>query len=223
MKCCWNGSGGQGQRGRGVPRLAFTFPGGALWSGRCFVGLIPVFPAHWPWGGLGSAAHGTMLGLGGCWGVCAGPAWGLWQIPWCWSSLNEASLCFFPPHHLVLMPGKGPDPWGKGRQLLYVSQLSSLWQTPPGGHPTRGLGCSAAWGCPPGKPTCVQDFPPQIDLSFSVFSFFLPFSLLAVTPSPLYHLHPAGGFTGNPEVLPQPPPWECQILAGLCFPEMQRC
>lgn len=46
----------------------------------------------------------------------------------------------------------------------------------------------------------MQDFLPHTDLSFSVFSFLLHLSLLAVTPSPLHHLHPAGGFSGSPVV-----------------------
>lgn len=85
------------------------------------------------------------------------------------------------------------------------------WQTPLGDQSTEGLGCLATTGllpAPPGKPKRVQDFPPKIDLSFSVFSFFLPLSLLAVTPSPLCRLRPAGGVRWKPKVSPSAAPFE---------------
>lgn len=66
----------------------------------------------------------------------------------------------------------------------------------------------------PGKPKRVQAFPLNIDLSFSVFSFFLPLSLLAVTPSPLRHLRSAGGIAGNMGSLLRPPPFEMSDPRG---------
>lgn len=115
---------------KGDFKVGFSFPGGSLRVGRCYVKLVLVFPVGWPRGVLGSTARpacpGTMWGggrLGAVGRVRGDPASGFWWIPWCWSSLNEASLFSLPrPHHLfVLMQGKGPDPRGKGRQLLRIS------------------------------------------------------------------------------------------------------
>lgn len=154
-----------------------------------------------------------------------------WQNPWCWSSLNKAPLfCRAPPPPIFLCWCRGRDqiPGERGdSSSASPDQDPRPRQTPLGDQPTERLGCSAATGLwlapPPRKPKCVQDFPPKIDLSSSVFSFFLPLSLLAVTPFPLRRLCPAEGFAGNPRSLPRLPPLKCQILAGLCFPEMKRC
>lgn len=109
---------------KGDPKVDFSFPGGSLRDGWCFVELVLVFPVRWPWAGLGSAAC-PCLSQDDVGQRTAVGAWGpgfFWQIPWCWSSLSEAPLLFFSPHHLfVLMQGKGPDPQGKGRQLLCIS------------------------------------------------------------------------------------------------------
>ena len=223
---------------KGDPKVGFSFPGGSLQDGRCFVELVLIFPVRWPRGGLGSTAC-RCLSRDDVGRRTAARAWGLsggfvesqpgffWQIPWRWSSLNKAPL--FRPPSSFCADGRGRDqiPAERGGSSSTSPDRDPPRQTPLGDQPAEGLGCLATTGLspasPPGKPKRVQDFPPKIDLSFSVFFLFLPLSLLAVTLSPLCRLCPAGGFAGNPRSLHWLPPSKCQILAGLCFPEMKRC
>lgn len=63
---------------KGDSKVGFSFPGGSLRAGRCYVELVLVFPVGWPWGGLGSTVPGQCGledGLGAVGRVRGEPAW----------------------------------------------------------------------------------------------------------------------------------------------------
>lgn len=147
-------------------------------------------------------------GLGGC-------QEGSWR-----SSLNEAPLfCFIPPIiFLCCCRGRDQIPGGRGVSPSVSPDGDPPRQTPLGSQPMDGPGCSAATGLspapPPGKPKHVQDFPPKIDLSFSVFSFFLPLSLLCCHPVSPPPPPPCWRVCRKPEVSPSAAPFEMSDPRG---------
>lgn len=93
----------------------------------------------------------------------------------------------FLPFFFVLTQGS------QGWVITFSPLLRAMLVAGAGHQPVEGPN----WDCPllpcPGQPRLVQGFPLHIYLPLSLFSFFLPFSLLAVTPSPLHSTHPSHG------------------------------
>lgn len=93
----------------------------------------------------------------------------------------------FLPVFFVLTQGS------QGWVITFSPLLRAMLVAGAGHQPVEGPN----WDCPllpcPGQPRLVQGFPLHIYLPLSLFSFFLPFSLLAVTPSPLHSTHPSHG------------------------------
>lgn len=110
----------------------------------------------------------------------------------------------------------------QGWVITFSPLLRAMLVAGAGHQPVEGPN----WDCPllpcPGQPRLVQGFPLHIYLPLSLFSFFLPFSLLAVTPSPLHSTPPTlpmgctrWHFTGRPPPKPQ-------ICTVFYFPEQQK-